>query len=741
MRKLLRDLPVSRKLIAIVWLFLFVVVGLLGLSYLAIENLSAVRAYVGGEGLWSKAQKQAVYALLQYSLSRSEQDYQTFQRALLVPSGDRQARLELEKPTPDLGMLRSGLLQGRNSPDDIEGMVTLYRRFRHTKYMEEAVTDWTKADLLIEELYRLGEELHREIGSARPNEIRITEIVRQINDTERELMPLEDAFSYSLGAGAREASALFRFMALLATVTSLLAGISFTIFVLRHVRQSEERHNHLIDTANDTILVIDAETETVLEANAKSGELLGRPVQEILGMPAELLVVQSDRGAYREMLEEMRKGSAISGKELRLNHSDGRTIAVEINASLTEFEGKKLVQGIFRDVRERKRLEEEARQIQKMEVVGRLVTGIAHDFNNLLMVMFMQVSRIRADSKQPLVLQRTATIRTAAEKAASLTKELLAFGRRQVLVLQVLDLNDLLGELSDMLFTLRTKAVQLTIAPSSQPLPVKVDPGKIDQVIMNLAMNARDAMPLGGMLRIRTAQVSGPSSEATGISPSTPYAVVEVSDTGQGLDADAKAHLFEPFFTTKPAGKGMGLGLSTALGIVKQSGGRIEVESSPNQGTTFRVYLPIAKETIQPRRRPKVASTALGGAETILLVEDQPWIRDGLREFLVSQGYRVLEAHNGMEALQIGKSHGAGIDVLVTDIIMPQLRGAELSKLLEETHPGIRVIFMSGYSEDALVEHQLLSERNIPLIQKPFDAEDLARKIREVLDERKNSRE
>lgn len=554
-------------------------------------------------------------------------------------------------------------------------------------------------------------------------------------------MPLEDAFSYTLGAGARAASASFLLVTLLATAMALLAGISFTIFVLRHVRQSKERHNHLIDTANDTILVIDAETETILEANVKSGELLGRPVHEFLGKPAELLVVLSDRGAYRETLEEMRKGSAVSGKELRLNHFDGSTIAVEVNASLTEFEGKKLVQGIFRDVRERKRLEEEARQIQKMEVVGRLVAGIAHDFNNLLMVMFMQVSRIRAISKQPLVLQHAATIRTAAEKAASLTKQLLAFGRRQVLVLQVLDLNELLGELSDMLSTLRTEAVQLAIAPSSQPLPVKVDPGKIDQVIMNLAMNARDAMPLGGILRIRTAQVSRPSLEATGISPSAPYALIEVSDTGHGLDADTRAHLFEPFFTTKPAGKGMGLGLSTALGIVKQSGGRIEVESSPNQGTTFRVYLPIAKEAIQPRRRPKVACAALSGSETILLVEDQPWIRDGFREFLVSQGYKVLEAQNGIEALQIGKAHGARIDALVTDIIMPQLRGAELSKLLEETHPGICVIFMSGYSEDALVEHQLFSERNIPLIQKPFDAEDLAHKIREVLDEGKNRSE
>lgn len=739
MRRLFSGLPVSQRLIALVWLFLLVVIGLLGLNYLAIENLSAVRAYVAGQGLWSKAQKQAVYALLQYSSSHSELDYQDFQRALLVPSGDRQARLELEKPHPEAGALQRGFIQGRNSPDDIQGMVTLYRRFRHTGHMEEAITLWTKADVLIDRLQKLGQELHVEIASARPNEASIRTIVQQIEDTESALMPLEDAFSYALGAGARDASSSFLLVTLIATAICLLAGVSFTTFVLRHVRQSEDRHNHLIDTANDTILVIDAETGIILEANAKSGELLGRPEQEILGMPAEKIVFCSDRAAYREMLKGMLQGASVAGKELHLNHFDGSTIAVEVNASLTEFEGKKLIQGIFRDVRERKRLEEEAREILKMDVVGRLAAGIAHDFNNLLMVMLIQTSRIRAISNQPLVLQHAAIIRTAAGKAASLTKQLLAFGRRQVLALQVLDLNELVGELSDMLSALKTESLQLTIVPSPQALPVRVDPGKIEQVIMNLAMNARDAMPLGGILTIRTAQVSAPFREAAGTSSSTSYAVIEVSDTGQGLDAETKAHLFEPFFTTKPPGKGTGLGLSTVYGIVKQTGGRIEVEGSPYQGTTFCVYLPIAKETIQPRRHPTITSAVLGGSETILVVEDQPWIREGLREFLVSHGYKVLEAENGVQALEVGQAHAKGIDVLVTDVIMPQLRGVELSKLLSETHPGISVIFMSGYSEDALVEHQLLSERNVPLIQKPFEAEELACKIREVLDERKTN--
>jgi signal transduction histidine kinase/ActR/RegA family two-component response regulator len=419
--------------------------------------------------------------------------------------------------------------------------------------------------------------------------------------------------------------------------------------------------------------------------------------------------------------------------EMRLNHSDGHTIAVEVNASLTEFEGKKIVQGIFRDIRERKRLEEEVRQTQKMEVVGRLVGGIAHDFNNLLMVILTQIAKVYSLSSQPQILEHAETVRIAAEKAASLTKQLLAFGRRQVLVLQVLDLNEILGELKEMLSTLPSEQIQLMMMPSSRPLPVKVDPGKIEQVIMNLAVNACDAMPSGGLLKIRTAQVSRPSSEASATSHSAPYAMVEVTDSGCGMDAETKAHVFEPFFTTKPIGKGTGLGLSTVYGIVKQSGGSIEVDSVPGEGATFRVYLPIVEQPASPRKAPKVSRPATTGSETVLLAEDQPSIRNVLREFLESEGYKVLEAQNGNDALEIAKHYTGSIDVLVTDVIMPQLRGIELAKRLTEVHPDICVILMSGYSEDALVENRLLSERNMTLIQKPFDPEELAQKIRESL--------
>ena len=732
-RKLFLDLPVAKKLVVILWLFLLIVVSLLGLSYVTIENLSAARAYVGGEGLWSKAQKQAVHDLLRYSTSHSDADYENYRQALLVPLGDKQARLELEKPVPDMRIVRNGFIQGRNSPQDVEGMATLFRRFRHSRYMSEAVDIWTQGDALIERLEKLGDNLHDKISSGRPDPRRIAEIARQVDLVGNQLTPLEDRFSYALGAGARQAKSSFLVVTFGATVASVMAGLLFTFFMLRHIRQTEERYKHLIDTANDVILVLDAETGVILDANERSSELLGLPLREIVGLRGEQIVAESDREQYRKVLDGTLKGTLVAGRQLHLSLSDGRCMTVEVNTSLTEFEGKKIVQGIFRDITDRQRLEEEVRQAQKMEVVGRLAGGIAHDFNNLLMVILTQVSKIQNLPKRAQLLQHAETVRTAAERAASLTKQLLAFGRKQVLMLQILDLNELLGEVKEMLSTLPAQQVQLMVTPSPQPLPVEVDPGKIEQVIMNLAVNACDAMPSGGVVRIKTSQVSMMHSNPGAKTSSTAHALLEITDTGCGMDDETKAHLFEPFFTTKPLGKGTGLGLSTVYGIVKQSGGTIEVDSVPGEGTTFRVYLPIVEQPVSPRKTAKVPSPVTTGSETVLLAEDQPSIRSALRELLESKGYQVLEAQNGGEALELAEHHSGSINVLVTDVIMPHIRGLELAKRVTELHPDIRVIFMSGYSEDALLENRLLSQGNMTLIQKPFDPEDLAQKIRESL--------
>ena len=736
-RKLFLDLPTPKKLVVVLWIFLLVVVCLLCLSYWTIEDLSAARAYVGGEGLWSKAQKQAVYDLLRYSISHSESDFNAYETELLVPLGDKEARIELQKPLPRMSVVRRGLIQGRNNPEDIKGMATLFRRYCSSSSMQEAIAIWEEGDQSIAQLQVLGDELHHEISSGSPNAAKVAEIAERVDMVGKRLTPLEDRFSYTLGAGARRAKHVFLLATFSATVVSLLGGILFTFFISRHVRQSEQRYRHLLDAANDGILAIEVDTDTVFEANVRSSKFLGIPSSQIIGARAGAFIAERDHDVYRRMIKVAAAGNTVSGQELHLKSSDGSELAVEVNALLTEFEGRKIVQGIFRDIRERKRLEDETRQAQKLEVVGRLVAGIAHDFNNLLMVVLTRISKIESAPRNAQVERHAETARTAAEKAVSLTRQLMSFGRRQVLVLQVLDLNQLLREVAEMLPTLPAERVHLKLDLSTEALPVKVDAGKIEQVVMNLAMNACDAMPEGGTLIIRSFPESRPASLSGG--GSTPFAILEVTDTGVGMDADTKAHLFEPFFTTKALGKGRGLGLSTAYGIVQQSGGFIEVESTSGKGSTFRVGLPMVEERVVPQKVGPWAPPVLRGSETILLADDQPAIREVLREFLEAQGYRVLEAQNGNEAFEIAKSFAGPIHVLVTDVVMPQLRGRQLARLLTELRPGICVILMSGYSEEALFENRLLAEGSVLLVQKPFAPEDLAEKIRECLARQKTS--
>jgi two-component system cell cycle sensor histidine kinase/response regulator CckA len=432
------------------------------------------------------------------------------------------------------------------------------------------------------------------------------------------------------------------------------------------------------------------------------------------------------------MVDDTLTGTEIEAKELQLRQADGSSITVEVNTSLTELDGRQIIQGIVRDVTARKRLEEEVRQAQKMEVVGRLAGGIAHDFNNLLMVILTHVTKFRAKLPRLQILEHTDTIQMAAEKAVTLTKQLLAFGRTQVLELEVVNLNELISGALPILETIPSNGVQLKMLLAPRPIPVKVDPGKIEQVVMNLAVNAYDAMPEGGLLTIRTSRVR--ATKLLGkLAPFQSCALIEVVDTGCGMDAEIRSHIFEPFFTTKSPGKGTGLGLSIVYGIVKQSGGQIDVESEPGHGSTFAVYLPISDDEMHAASVPSIRHSVAEGSETVLLAEDQLSIRKVIREFLESKGYRVLEAHDRQDALEIAEGYPGRIDVLVTDIVMPQLRGTELARLISKSHPGAVVIFISGYSEEALVETGLLGQ-NETLIQKPFDPEILATKIRELLD-------
>jgi len=429
--------------------------------------------------------------------------------------------------------------------------------------------------------------------------------------------------------------------------------------------------------------------------------------------------------------------------EYRMVASDGRILWFRDEAVLlpSTESPESLMHGVLYDITEHKRLEDQLRHSQKMEAVGLLAGGVAHDFNNLLMLIQGHNERLRARLAPDDIAHKEALgIEHAVNRAAGLTRRLLAFSRKQILQPKILDLNEVLTEVAKMLDRLLGKNIALKVAPFPSLWPIKADPGQLEQVIMNLAVNARDAMPQGGQLTIETRNV-----EIDGAHPrlhsgvlAGKYVMLIVTDTGTGMNAETQVHMFEPFFTTKEPGKGTGLGLSIVYGVVKQTGGWTHVESKPGHGTIFEIYLPRAEEATAPAAfaaLKKEVETVPGGTETILLVEDEDGIRALASEFLCVQGYTVLHAMDGDEALRIADGHEDLIHLLVTDIVMPNLGGKELAHRLRKVRPEMKVLFMSGYPEHPALSSEA-SEQPGAILQKPFLLDVLAHKVRSVLDQR-----
>jgi two-component system, cell cycle sensor histidine kinase and response regulator CckA len=503
------------------------------------------------------------------------------------------------------------------------------------------------------------------------------------------------------------------------------------------LRASEQRYDDLCENATDAIFTTDVDLNFT-SVNGAAATLLGYSRDEAKRLNVAAIVTPDTLEMVRHKLEEQRNGKPASMYETEILTRDGRRVPIEVTARLVYREGRPVgTQGIARDISERKRLEQELRQAQKMEAIGRLAGGIAHDFNNLLTVIMghsqEMIERLppddpsRADALQIL---------GAGEFAAGLTRQLLAFSRQQIIAPQVLDFNAVVAGLTPMLRRVIEENVNLDIRIGPERYAMKADPGQIEQVLMNLVVNARDAMPHGGTLTIETtgALIEAPAVVDRSFMALGRYVLLVVRDTGQGMDGETKAHLFEPFFTTKDAGRGTGLGLSTVYGIVKQNGGYVFVDSEPACGTTFRLYfprLPVAEIAPAPAARSPRRTT--GGSERILLVDDDLGVRNFAARVLSSRGYAVLSASSPDEAVELSEEQEGRIDLLLTDVVMPGTTGRALANIMRESTPGLKVLYMSGYTTEAIVDHGILDPA-IAFIGKPFTAERLALKVRETLD-------
>jgi PAS domain S-box-containing protein len=503
-------------------------------------------------------------------------------------------------------------------------------------------------------------------------------------------------------------------------------------------RQSEERYRTLVEGVRDVIFALSPEG-SITSLNPAFETITGWRREEWVGQPFEKLVHAEDLPFALELLGRVVRGDLRAVSQFRVATAKDEYRMGEFSATPQLLEGRLIgILGIGRDVTERVQLEQQLRQAQKMEAVGRLAGGIAHDFNNILTAITGYADLLLEDLRPTDSRhQDVAEIRKAADRAAGLTRQLLAFSRQQVLQPSVIDVKTLVGDLEKMLGRLLGEDVELGTRLAPDTGRVKADAGQLEQVLMNLAVNARDAMPDGGKLTLETSNVDLSEEYAADHYPARPgpYVMIAVTDSGTGMSEETQAHMFEPFFTTKEKGKGTGLGLATVYGIIKQSGGFIWVYSELGHGTTFKIYLPRVGESADLAKGPAPArARAARGSETVLLAEDEAPVRAVARQVLERQGYTVLEAPSAEAALDIATRYSGAIHLLLTDVIMPGLSGRELATRLADLRPEARVIFMSGYTDDAVTRHGVL-EPGLAYLQKPFTPDALGQKVREVLDQ------
>ncbi len=774
-----RRLTSRRWLFGLAGLLVVLTVGVMATATIGSTIQTGVRAFVGGEGLWSKAEKNAVIHLERYLASHDEADLAGFRSDLEAIHGDRRARLELEREQPNDAAVLEGFVAGGNAAEDVPSMAMLFRTFRHLSYIDQAITIWTEADAEIERLETIAARIGDRVE--RGDVVALRQLSVELEASNARLTALEDRFSKTLGEGARWVQGVL--LVVMGAILILLVAITATLgrfmlgrlrsadrFVAESVRSSEARLRLLVDhlpaivwTTDVDLVVTSITGEGLTRLQIDGADLLGR------SLPSAFRFDPRTSGEERGVADAAHR-DALLGRPGSYQAAFGDRV-LQVHVEPLHVGGEIVgVVGLGLDLTDRLALEARLEQATRLESIGRLAGGVAHDFNNLLTAI-SGYADLLADGLPDGDQRRDAEeIQRAARRAADLTNQLLAFSQRQVLKPEVVSLNSVVEDMRHMLGRLLGEQIQLIVHLDPALPAVVADPGQLERVILNLAVNARDAMAHGGTLTIATERTvvaaTSLSRRPEGVTGDGPIAAVaiRISDTGCGMDGPTRDRIFEPFFTTKGQGKGTGLGLSTAYGIVDQSGGAIEVASTPGVGTTFTILLAAAQAVdaaVVPRTllpsgsvtgagsggassvsftgaagggapseptpiRPAAGEPAVDDRPLILVAEDEAGVRDLIVQILEGAGFRVLAAVDGRHALELADGLSR-VDALLTDVMMPRVNGPALARALRDRQPGLPVLFLSGYTGGELGERGV--EPGVNLMTKPFRPAELIERV------------
>lgn len=704
-----KDVSIARKLACTVGAMAILIGIELFVLFFSLHALSSLRAYVGGEGLWSKAQKDAVFHLYRYGGSHSDVDYQLFQQFMRVPIGDAKAREELLESGRNIAVARQGFLEGRNNPDDIDGMISLFVDFSSVSYIRKAIAIWGEAQSVALQLLPIAEQLHAQVNAVDPSQEQINALLGSVYDINQRLTAFEDDFSFTLGEGSRWLERMVLSLLFATALTVEITGLLLAASVSRGIHKGL---TEVIRAANAF-----AAGKFATRANISSRDEIGQVAGSFNEMADQLQTTVTQLGELNEHLK--REIGERQRAEAKLRGTFG-----QLEIALEELR---------RETDERQRAEDMLRQSEKMRALGQLAGGIAHDFNNLLAVIIGGVEILTdAVRDRPEHAELAREILDSALGGSLLTRRLLAVGRKQPLQAQLVDMNALLMGVVDMLRRTLGEAIEIEALYAPDLWHISADPSQIRDAVLNLALNARDAMPQGGRLTIETVNLraDAPVEVVHDEAGEGDFIVLAVTDTGVGMAEPVLQRALEPFFTTKRLSVGSGLGLSMVYGFAKQSGGHLAIESAVGVGTRVRLFLPRAREQAPAKgEAPSMPNAIAKGTETILLVDDNQSLLEVTRRNLASWGYKVIAATNGRAALAILEA-GEQVDLLFTDIVMPGgMSGPELASAARQVSPRLKVLLTTGYTADPS------EQRAEDVLYKPYNRRELARAIRAALEE------